>query len=571
MLILSVLVVLNFRLPLLAAENPSTNPLRRLWVYAPCNFQVDANVDKLIALMKRAKQAGYTGMLLVDSKFGSLEDRPKNYYQNLERTKKAAEEIGLELIPCVMPIGYSNSLLQNDPNLAEGIPVKGCDFLVQNGKATIANRENLLPFGNLENAGKNVFRGWDFVDGPGQSTFQDRDVKHGGESSIRIENFKAGNSSSNGRLSKKLTLKPWHQYHLQLWIKTEEVAPAESIRVAVLAGKEKSLNYADLKVKSQQDWRLHDVIFNTMENTEVSIYIGIWEGKRGKLWIDDITLQEAAGVNLLRRDGCPVKITDEAGQTVYEEGRDFEKWEYPKMGRVPWAGEYLVYHPEPPILLTKDSRIQEGQKIKVSYYATQTIYQGQVSSCLTHEAIFHHCEETVKVLQKYWNPKAYFMSHDELRVAGHCELCKASGQTVGQLLAENVKRCTALIKKTDPHAEVFVWSDMFDPNHNAVKDYYLVDSTLEGSWEGLHKSVIIANWNEGKRNPSLKFFAERGHSQIIAGYYDHPQVAEELKKWAEASKNLQGIEGLIYTTWENKYDDLELFAETARKWFGAGN
>src|ERR1051326_6353865 len=29
-----------------------------------------------------------------------------------------------------------------------------------------------------------------------------------------------------------------------------------------------------------------------------------------------------------------------------------------------------------------------------------------------------------------------------------------------------------------------VWSGMFDPFHNAVKDYYLVRDDLTGSWEG---------------------------------------------------------------------------------------
>ena len=52
---------------------------------------------------------------------------------------------------------------------------------------------------------------------------------------------------------------------------------------------------------------------------------------------------------------------------------------------------------------------------------------------------------------------------------------------------------------------------MFDPYHNAVEGpYYLVNGPWTGSWEGLDKDVMVVNWNYGKRDQSLKFFADRG-------------------------------------------------------------
>jgi hypothetical protein len=62
----------------------------RLWVYAPANFQVDASTDKLLALLKRAKAAGYDGAVVTDYKFGKIDgriDRYYRYYRNLERTR----------------------------------------------------------------------------------------------------------------------------------------------------------------------------------------------------------------------------------------------------------------------------------------------------------------------------------------------------------------------------------------------------------------------------------------------------------------------------------------------------
>ena len=63
------------------------------------------------------------------------------------------------------------------------------------------------------------------------------------------------------------------------------------------------------------------------------------------------------------------------------------------------------------------------------------------------------------------------------------------------------------MRHINPQAKRCIWSDMFDPHHNAVKDFYLVNGNLSGSWEGLPKDTIIMNWNSGKPAPSLKHFA----------------------------------------------------------------
>ena len=118
------------------------------------------------------------------------------------------------------------------------------------------------------------------------------------------------------------------------------------------------------------------------------------------------------------------------------------------------------------------------------------------------------------------------MSHDEIRVANWCLACQSRKRTPGQLLAENARRCTSILKAVNPQARIVVWSDMFDPHHNAVDNYYLVNGSLKGSWEGLAHDVVIANWNGGKAAESLKFFADRGHPQIIAGYYDGDDLDE---------------------------------------------
>jgi hypothetical protein len=154
------------------------------------------------------------------------------------------------------------------------------------------------------------------------------------------------------------------------------------------------------------------------------------------------------------------------------------------------------------------------------------------------------------------------MQHDEIRVGGF-DTDEMKFASMGEALAANAKRCTEIIAKVNPKAEVLVWSDMFDPHHNAVDDYYLVRGSLANSWTGLDPKVAIINWNGDKAAESLKFFAERGHRQIIAGYYDG-DVRENFASWHAVAKNEGGVAGWMYTTWGQNYDELEDFAKLVR-------
>src|SRR5215213_8430432 len=102
-----------------------------LWLYCAQNLWVDKNIDNLEQLFARAGKAGYTHVLLVDSKFAKLGDMDARYFKNVERVKKIAAANHLEIVPAVFPIGYSNDILWHDPNLIEALPVQDALFLVE--------------------------------------------------------------------------------------------------------------------------------------------------------------------------------------------------------------------------------------------------------------------------------------------------------------------------------------------------------------------------------------------------------------------------------------------------------
>ena len=235
-----------------------------------------------------------------------------------------------------------------------------------------------------------------------------------------------------------------------------------------------------------------------------------------------------------------------------------------KLGQVPYAGEFDFDHAGAELRLTTRSRIKPGQRLLMSWYHPILTHGSQIMCCLSDPKVETILRDQAKRVNALFHPRTFFMSHDEIRFANWCQACQARKLTPGKLLAENARHCVAILKELNPRARVVVWSDMFDPHHNAVDKYYLVNGTLKGSWEGLPRDVIIANWNSGKAKDSLSWFAARGHRQVIAGYYDSDDLSG-LDAWKTAAQGSKGVFGFMYTTWQSRYGMLEKYGDALRK------
>jgi hypothetical protein len=195
----------------------------------------------------------------------------------------------------------------------------------------------------------------------------------------------------------------------------------------------------------------------------------------------------------------------------------------------------------------------------VDYYHAVITRKGSVMSCLSAPAVYQLVKDGILGVQSLLQPKGFFLGIDEVQVANWCQSCRQRAMTPGELLAENVRRCVQLVREVSPSAKILVWSDMFDPFHNGHDHYYLVNGDAAGSWEGLDKDVIIANWNFIAIEQSLKWFASRGHTQVVAAYYD--RATSEIAEWKRAAPSLPGICGAMYTTWREDYRHLDSFAD----------
>ena len=536
------------------------------WFYYPTNVLVGDNVTAAKALWDDALSHRLNGVHMTDSKFTRPTTLPRRYLDSLTALRDYAADRLLEIIPGVMPIGYSNSLLFHNPDLASGLPVRQQKFVFHGDSAVLVPRRDVkLPNGGFEQHSGDVFPGFTFIDQPGKISFADTQVKHSGTTSVRMENFALHSPEhGHGRVSYWTPVTPFTQYRVSAWVKTENLQPASAINLAVLSNAGYALAYNDFAVPSTTDWMRIDFTINTLEADTVGLYFGTWGARSGRMWWDDLVFEETSFVNLIRRDGAPLTVAHPVLAMVYAEGADFDTLRDPQMGNVRWPGNYDKYHTPPVLRRSAGGALKEGDTVLVSWYHAVVINEGQVMTTMSHPEVYDILDREFGVLDSVLQADRYFMQHDEIRTMNWDAGDQARGLSPAEILADNVRRCEAIIQKHHPGADVWVWTDMFDEFHNAVQGpYYLVRGDLRGSAEEIPPSLGMVNWNgrEGIVQNSLDFFADRGFRQISAPYYDRDE--QQIRRWKEWTREVPDFHGMMYTTWQRKYDHLEAFGDYA--------
>lgn len=295
------------------------------------------------------------------------------------------------------------------------------------------------------------------------------------------------------------------------------------------------------------------------------VLLGIWRSPAGRAWIDDAELTEIGMINVLRRPGCPLSVRSAADDTAYVEGVDFMPIQDRYLGvSKGYPGTYDHHHAEPNIMMLNDA--PDGTRLLVSYYHARIIHEDQVDCCMSEQKVYDVFQSQVQNLTDFFGslgfvPQRYLLAYSELRTGGSCATCKATGKTAGEMVADSFRRLGGTVHASNPEAELIVWHDMFAPESNAHDDYYLIDGSLEGSWEGLDQDVVICNWSHKQRQDTLPFFADRGHRQIVSANFDPVTDAPAFfESWWDEITRTPDVRGIMFTTWDDRYDELATFA-----------
>lgn len=547
------------------AERPSQPHAAgpQLWYM---NHSYLANDDALAAskkLVDHAAELGYNGVMFWDSGFNFMSDEfwPWENEARLGELMKYAAKKGLRTMATPSPYGYSNEALYANPNWAESQRIIGALFQVDPSGKHLIFKDS---FPGLKNAGFEEGKS-DWFDtgdaGTGIST-----NAHSGKNAAVIVN-----ASGNARLRQKFPLKPWRQYHLRAWVKTENFAGNAMIEVLDSANYDLYRLGSTFHVSGTHDWTQVDLAFNSQDTTQGILYLGVWGGSTGTIWFDDLTLEETSLVYVTRRSGTPLRVYDPSQpETVFKEGTDFNAIADPRMSER--AAFHDSYHASPVVTLPPHTHLKAGQIVAMDYYAAFPLPDTLgISMCMTEPAAWKWVVQNTQEIKKQMAPNTgILLGYDEIRQMNSCASCRAKNMDAGALLAWSIKQLIQLHRSVTPAAQLYIYNDMIDPYHNAQKHYYSVEGDLTGGWNGVPPDVIVLNWNLGNLKKSLSWFAGQDprwpvfHQQLIAGYYDNSGGgAAAAKEELDQAAGIPGILGLMYFSWSDNYSQLQSFADSA--------
>jgi hypothetical protein len=514
--------------------------------------------------MDQAAADGYTGIAFADPSFSFMSDAfwPQQNVQYMSQVMAYASRKGLKVMALAAPYGHSNNALAINPNWGEAQRVTGTRYLV-NPSGTSLQLINSFPGllnSNFE-AGK---VDWFDLDDTGVSL--DSAVGHNDSTSALISN-----PPGNARIRQALTLTPWRQYHLQFFYKTSNFSGYPTIYMFDANNFSIHRLNTGFSVTGTNDWTEVDYTFDSQDTTNAYLYMGIWGGASGNIWFDNIQVSETGLIYVARRGGTPLSVYDPSTGKIFAEGADFNAISDPQLtaSQYPFTNSY---HQPPTVTLPTGTSLRAGEIVAINSYAIfPEPGSNDVGLCLTEPAVATWLAQNAQAIAAVLpSGGGYFMQYDEMWQMNSCADCKAKNMTAGQLLAWQVGQAVQAYQSASPSAPLYVWSDMFDPFHNAIPYYGYVEGDLTGSWEGLPANVTVMNWNLSNLTNSLTWFSGLNssqpvpHQQIIAGYYDSGDGAGSANIELKQAGGIPGIQGLMYTTWNPDYSQMLNFANAAR-------
>jgi len=534
-----------------------------IWYLHHSFLTSDDAVSKSKALLDKAAAAGYTGVVVGDSSFSMMgnSDWGSNNEDHLKEVLNYARKSGLKVVAGAAPFGWSNDVLAVNPNWAEAQRVIGTQFQVAADGKTLQLRNS---FPGLLNGGfESGQTAWFDLGDPNVAIGPN---SHSGKGALTIVD-----PPGNARIRQVISVKPWRQYHLSFFYKAAG-AGIGSPMVSVSDASNLAKMRFNVDLHESANWSDLHYLLNSGDSTELVIYLGVWGGAKGTVQFDDITLEETGLVWLAHREGAPFKLYDPQNPSkVYAAGTDYNEVIDPDM--LPHRPSFHnIFHWPPPFTLPKTTQLKPGQIVAADYYAaTPLTHENQMGMCLTEPGVYQWLAKNAREIKKVLPAESnLFLGYDEIRHANSCFSCRSKNMATGELLAWSLGKTREIYRDALPGTSFWIWSDMFDPHHNAHNNFYYAEGDFAGSWKGVPSDVSVFNWNLDKLKQSLTWFSGLNpeqpipHRQIVAGFYDRPDAAGEASRELREAAGIPGIRGLMYTTWVDDYSKLQTYADAAR-------
>ncbi len=321
----------------------------------------------------------------------------------------------------------------------------------------------------------------------------------------------------------------------------------------------------------------YSIDFNSLNhpntNGKIKVYIPSLDG----ITIHSVTLSKTPYKKSLHavREQNPVTVISEDGTINFQEGVD--------------------YALEKNHIALLSDKIKVQKRLKLTWYPAINVslnpdYYPFANVCADPKRYYDIMSDQLNQIREGFNGKvdAIALDSDEWRTAGWDLTCldllaptsrhisQSNGGTyIGLATRRLINRFKRDLNNSD--LQVYMLSDMFDPNFNGKNPYMGVNGGAIGAAQYLPKeNSVMINWLPNPYEPgmenkkesdflaSAKYFADLGLRQIIAGYHDDMRNLDANINFYKKSdkKTQESIIGFMYLIWfqdgkSASYDDMD--------------
>lgn len=253
--------------------------------------------------------------------------------------------------------------------------------------------------------------------------------------------------------------------------------------------------------------------------------------------------------NVLITEAAALVVTDAAGGTVFEQGRDYRivPGDPLDSGDVLKGIAGYVAEVEPMRLeVLPEGRIQEGDGLLVSYtYAPP----GGITCCPSEPLYQALMRRSLHNVAKHLAPKYIHIGHDEPRVLGRDRRCTERGLSRAQLFVDDIKRTRTYARELDPDVRLMMWADAVNPHHNEPH------LGMEKVADLLPRDIVLCTWFYHWPDPaelirkSVTYFTDLGFDVTGSPWYGHANAHHWAQALAERREASPRALGELYTSW----------------------
>jgi len=236
---------------------------------------------------------------------------------------------------------------------------------------------------------------------------------------------------------------------------------------------------------------------------------------------------------------------------VFEEGKDFAKLEDTNLH--PWSED----KPALDLKLLAGSRIKPGTRLRMSWYHPMIVYHGQVGVCMAEPQIYEIVEDEVKALVAHLHPKRILLNMDEIRFGGTCDACRGRTWQSCWGIPSPVSTTSSTGRSGHPGVLLVghVRSQPQCPRKLLLREWRL-HGIMEVHPQGHHDGDLGGEAPE----KSFAFFRRAGVQGAGACYYRRRR-SQGFQRLDRSGPQVPECPGVMYTTWEGKYDLLPSFGD----------